>query len=43
MMLSSLPASLEAARNTAFRQWLYQIRGIREIRGSFLLLQDASL
>jgi hypothetical protein len=34
---------LEAAGNTAFWQCLHKIRGIREIRGSFLLLKDISM
>ena len=34
---------LETARNTAFWQCLHKIREIREIRGSFFLLQDISL
>ena len=34
---------LEAARNTAFWQCLHTIRGIREIRGGFLLLKDISM
>jgi hypothetical protein len=34
---------LEAARNTAFWYCLHKTRGIREIRGSFLLLKDISM
>jgi hypothetical protein len=34
---------LEAARSIAFWKCLHKIRGIREIRGSFLLLKDISM
>jgi hypothetical protein len=33
----------EAAKNTAFWRRFHKIRGIREIRGSFLLLKDISM